>query len=317
MVEKNQGIRRAFLKCLFSRKARKTVKSWLKCHRLIMTLVVRDEAAIIERNIRFHHAMGVDGFVVSSHNSADATNEILERLKAEGLVLKVFYRTEAEHRHSVWVDEMIRYAKSELDADWVINADADEFYYSDELDLKKSIRECGNANVCWVDSSMCFPRNNGDAIDNVYFIHRRLTNEESTYLGHGDNSQFDLATGFPICQKVIHRTRGYRRICDGNHSVDLWFPKVCRLAGVRLYHYYIANLEAYESKARRWKDSARLMSEGMGKHTKRLVRMFELGVLKKDFNENYNEIVFRRLMEQGVVVKDPSVLNFMRMKGLM
>lgn len=81
--------------------------------------------------------MGCDGFIVSSHNSTDRTDEILEKLKREGLVLEIIKRTSQNHQHSVWVDEMIHLAKNKYHADWVINADADEFYYSNSLNLKK------------------------------------------------------------------------------------------------------------------------------------------------------------------------------------
>lgn len=46
-----------------------------------MTFLVKDEKDIIERNIRFHQTMGVDGFIVISHNSTNRTNDILEYLK--------------------------------------------------------------------------------------------------------------------------------------------------------------------------------------------------------------------------------------------
>jgi len=51
--------------------------------KLAMTLLVRDEADIIETNIRFHAKMGVDVFWVMDHQSQDGTREILENLKSE------------------------------------------------------------------------------------------------------------------------------------------------------------------------------------------------------------------------------------------
>ena len=47
--------------------------------RLAMTLLVRDEADIIEANLRYHRAQGVDFFVVGDNGSEDGTLEILER----------------------------------------------------------------------------------------------------------------------------------------------------------------------------------------------------------------------------------------------
>ena len=78
------NIVQSFLQYPFDRKSREYFREWqISKMKLIMTFVVRDEENIIEQNIRFHKAMGVDGFIVLSHNSLDRTNEILEKLKTE------------------------------------------------------------------------------------------------------------------------------------------------------------------------------------------------------------------------------------------
>ena len=75
---------RSYVEKYFDKKASKKI-------RLIMTLLVKDEEEILEKNIRFHKEMGVDGFIVTSHNSKDKTDEILEKLKEEGIVLEIIY----------------------------------------------------------------------------------------------------------------------------------------------------------------------------------------------------------------------------------
>ena len=44
-----------------------------------MAMKVRDEADIIELNLRYHHAQGVDEFIVTDNGSTDGTLEVLER----------------------------------------------------------------------------------------------------------------------------------------------------------------------------------------------------------------------------------------------
>ena len=49
-----------------------------------MTLVVRDEADVIEANLRYHLAQGVDFVIATDNASADGTLEVLERYADAG-----------------------------------------------------------------------------------------------------------------------------------------------------------------------------------------------------------------------------------------
>src|SRR5262249_38014791 len=93
-----------------------------------MTLLVRDEADIIGDQIRFHLDRGVDHVVATDHDSADGTTEILRDYERQGR-LTLFGRS-GTIQQSAWVTHMARFAAAELHADWVINSDADEFWWS-------------------------------------------------------------------------------------------------------------------------------------------------------------------------------------------
>src|SRR4051794_27608967 len=98
--------------------------------RLVMTLKVRDEADVIEDNLRFHRAMGVDFFVVTDNASVDGTSEILERYVAAGLAHVIHEPTSGLRMNEVdWTTRMARLAATEYDADWIFNNDADEFWW--------------------------------------------------------------------------------------------------------------------------------------------------------------------------------------------
>ncbi|HFU76545.1 MAG TPA: glycosyltransferase family 2 protein, partial [Arcobacter sp.] len=47
---------------------------------LVMTILVKNEADIIETTIKTHAKLGVDAFVVTDNNSSDGTREILSQL---------------------------------------------------------------------------------------------------------------------------------------------------------------------------------------------------------------------------------------------
>jgi glycosyl transferase family 2 len=96
--------------------------------RVVLTLLVRDEVDIVEANLRHHLALGVDHVVVTDHRSADGTTDVLRSFEREGR-LTLFREESEELRQSDWVTRMARLAATELGADWVINGDADEFWW--------------------------------------------------------------------------------------------------------------------------------------------------------------------------------------------
>ncbi|WP_092556512.1 glycosyltransferase family 2 protein [Herbiconiux ginsengi] len=92
-----------------------------------MTLMVRDEADIISAMIDHHLAQGVDTIIVTDNGSVDGTTAILEEYSARGLI---DLRHDPVQRKQQWsvVTAMARDAYTLHQADWVLNADADEFW---------------------------------------------------------------------------------------------------------------------------------------------------------------------------------------------
>jgi hypothetical protein len=107
---------------------------------LVMTLKVRDEEDVIEDNLRFHRALGVDFFVVTDNGSVDRTPEILARYEDAGLARVL--RDESGDLRTLgaeWYTRMGRMAATEYGADWVIHNDADEFWWPLSGNLKQAL----------------------------------------------------------------------------------------------------------------------------------------------------------------------------------
>jgi hypothetical protein len=96
--------------------------------KLVMTLLVRNEADMIEANLDYHLAQGVDHVIVTDHGSTDDTGELLRSYARTGAVT-VLREEGAEHHQSVRVTRMARLALTQHCADWVIHNDADEFWW--------------------------------------------------------------------------------------------------------------------------------------------------------------------------------------------
>ena len=96
--------------------------------KIVMTIAVRNEADIIEENLRYHLGAGVDFIIATDHRSEDGTTEILERYERDGL-LHLTRETGEAFLQTEWVTRMARLAATRFGADWVINTDADEFWW--------------------------------------------------------------------------------------------------------------------------------------------------------------------------------------------
>ena len=105
---------------------------------LVMTLLVRDEEDIIETNIEYHLAQGVDYIIATDNKSVDSTTEILKKYEALGVLHYIFEGSDDYSQHK-WVTRMARMAHQEYGAKWVINCDADEFWWPlDQKNLKNT-----------------------------------------------------------------------------------------------------------------------------------------------------------------------------------
>jgi hypothetical protein len=107
--------------------------------RLAMAMKVRDEADILELNLRYHRAQGIDEFIVTDNGSTDGTLEILERWRERGHLRLISEPNADDFRDQGhwWVTRMGRMG-ADLGADWVLHADADEFWWPVDGDLRQS-----------------------------------------------------------------------------------------------------------------------------------------------------------------------------------
>ena len=61
--------------------------------KLIMTLLVKNEEDMLEKNLQFHKAMGVDGFIITDNNSTDCTLNIIRKYQEKGWILEYIEET--------------------------------------------------------------------------------------------------------------------------------------------------------------------------------------------------------------------------------
>jgi hypothetical protein len=103
--------------------------------KLVMTLLARDEADIVDANLAFHLNAGVDFVVAMDNLSQDGTTDILESYANSGQLHLI--KQDSEYlRQADWITQLGRIAATDFGADWVIHSDADEFWWPRGESLK-------------------------------------------------------------------------------------------------------------------------------------------------------------------------------------
>jgi hypothetical protein len=187
-----------------------------------MTLLVRDEADIIAEHLEYHLGAGVDFFIATDHRSRDGTTEILESYQREG-VLRLIRDDSEFARQSEWQTRMARLASTDHQADWVINSDADEFWWPRGSSLKGVLNEVATTHGLVRGLVRNFAPRRADSGSFIERMTVRLSISAPIN---------DPATPFRPVAKVAHRGHPTVVVRDGSHRVfglpwetlDTWFP---------------------------------------------------------------------------------------------
>lgn len=208
-----------------------------------MTLLVRNEEDILAENIRFHHAMGVDNFIIMDNLSTDSTPQIIEQLSEE-FEIDSLRQEEDNYNQWRWVTEMARRAASKHNADWVINNDADEFWFPKVGNLKTL---CSSLPL--EVGVLAVQRHNAVVTCDEEKVSADATSHPCQSVVFEYQSLNQL--GKPLPGKVLHRASEEVTVAQGNHNVtDISGDRA--KAGDRLIilHFPYRSLQKYESKIR-------------------------------------------------------------------
>jgi hypothetical protein len=177
--------------------------------KLVMTLLARDEADIVDAQIAFHLHAGVDFVIATDNGSEDGTTEILERYQRAGF-LHLIREESTDMLQAKWVTRMARLAATDFGADWVINSDADEFWWPHAGSLKDVLATVpdrfGVIRGAW---RHFLPRPPTEP-----FFAERMT-VRLLMPAHPGNKE----TIFHAHQKVAHRADPTVAVAPGNHDV--------------------------------------------------------------------------------------------------
>jgi glycosyltransferase involved in cell wall biosynthesis len=244
--------------------------------KLVMTLLVRDEQDIIAEHLDYHLAQGVDEVIVTDNGSEDATLDILREYESRG-VARIILEPSDDYSQGKWVTRMARMAASELGADWVINSDADEFWWPRSGTLASTFEGLGaEVGVVVARRTNFVPQP-----EDTRAFWDRMTVRERESLN---------PVGKPLPPKLAHRAHPEIEVVQGNHRVrgpDLGE----RLDDdtVEILHFPMRSYAQFENKIVKGGQAYarnRELPEKVGRTWRRLYEVWQRGELPEHYAES-------------------------------
>jgi len=274
--------------------------------KLCMTLLVRDEDAILRENIEYHLSRGVDFVIATDNRSVDDTRQILEEYERRGC-LRYIYEPQDDYSQDLWVTRMARLAAEEHAADWVIHADADEFWWPEnDGDLKSVLGETDRA----VDG-LIVQRSNFIA-PNCGVDPKRFYREMQFRQRRSRNP-----LGGPLPPKICHRGLSGVYVRQGNHSFELAGRRARTEDSSELiiWHFPFRGFPEFQRKIQHggsaYEKNQRL-PEDVGETWRQLLKLDQAGDLRDYYDsQTRSSAEIQALVERGEAVHDPRFARYM------
>ena len=203
--------------------------------KIFLTLLCRNEADIIRHIIEFHLSHGVDFIIVTDNASEDDTPKIVQDYVRCGRV-ELIHEPRLTHDQSIWVSAMARRAALR-GADWVINADADEFWWSAGCNLRTSLSAVPSSVF-----ALTVQRHNFAPV-------RCEPSDFADRMIYRDSLSLN-SFGAPLPPKVVHRADAEVTVEDGNHAVWSSGRKIEAppTEAIEILHFPVRGFEQFRRK---------------------------------------------------------------------
>lgn len=265
--------------------------------KLVMTLMVRNEIDVIEANLEYHLAQGVDFVIITDHCSDDGTSEFLREYERMGVAMVIRDDEEGYHQGDR-VTRMAALARVDHDADWVIHNDADEFWWPLVGDLR--------------DVFSALPPRFGQIEVRRRNFRPRMDGEEPFYsrLVHRETSSLKDS-------KIAHRPHPEVVVATGNHSIQGGNLSVVPAGEVlEILHFPMRTYEQFERKVVQTGDALERLPDRsplVGGEQLALLELHRAGKLR-DYYDGLvlDSATLERGLQMGTIVIDRRLENFMR-----
>ena len=253
---------------------------------LVMTLLARDEIDVVDSWLAFHLNAGVDVVIATDNHSQDGTTEVLEEYARSGQV-RLIRESGEDLRQDEWVTRMARLAATEYGADWVINSDADEFWWPRGASLSAVLAAVPPRYGTVGAFLRVFCPRPGEE----HFA-ERMTVRFSALAPINDPGSL-----YKPIRKIVHRGHPEIRVTRGNHALvgspfaplRGWFPIEC-------LHFPLRSASQCEHKARLQENAWRHIDRTPTAYHAQMFEALEHGTIADYYDE---QVVTDEEVEDG------------------
>jgi hypothetical protein len=279
--------------------------------KLAMSILVRDEIDIIKENILFHQRQGVSKFIVTDNGSVDGTRDVLEDLK-QSCDIHIIDEPEHTINQDIWVTRMAFWLRENSSIDWVINNDADEFWWSRHHTLPRALelelnahRNSGVVNCDrfnYLPTAADVGRNNYRFYNNTCKVVR---DPDPSLRASPDNILITTQE-----HKVVTRLHGLEKVGMGNHRAD-HEGAACTSEHIQIAHYPLRSYEQFEKKVSNHGSSIKnntRFGPAINWHLRYWYEQYRTGKLEQEYMKYVlEEQQVNDLLLSGTIVRDNSL----------
>jgi len=271
-----------------------------------MTILVRDEEELLRANLEYHFARGVDFVIATDNLSRDRTPEILREFESKGL-LKYIFEPDDDYSQDLWVTRMARIAAREHKMDWVIHADADEFWRPLGGTIKGVL-------------AAAEPETDGFSVERSNFVPVAGYDTSRPFyeqLVHRERVSRNVL-GRSLPPKVVHRCCEQVHVAQGNHSFSMEGREavIRPSSSLEILHFPVRDYETFETRikdgGRAYENNTRFPAT-VGETWRADYRLFREGRLKFEFDRRcWTNDQLLEGVRSGKVVRDVGLRNDLR-----
>ena len=271
--------------------------------KLIMTLLVRNESDILSANLDYHLSQGGDHIIVTDNKSSDGTSDILSEYQKNHDVTVLFEESD-DFSQGSWVSRMGQMAIHEFQADWIINSDADEFWWPQSGSLKTVLQDVSSEiGALYINRNNYLPNNNNEK----EFYRRMVVREKISFNLHGN----------PLPPKVCHRGFEDIKIHDGNHDITTSHEHSrVQFNEITILHYPLRTYKQFETKIKFGGSALERnveLSPEIGSTWRKLYKEYKAGQLEQYYNTQIpDDTILSKGLADGSLIKDTRLSHYMQ-----